>query len=70
MKLGSRAGSSSSWAKWLLVPLLAILAILLLAEHRAHVLGVLPYILGGIAVFTVLALFFATRQGRGRGGKR
>lgn len=70
MKLGSRAGSSDSWAKWPLVPLLAVMAVLLLAEHRAHIPGVLPYILGGIGVLTVLALLLATHRGGGRGVKR
>jgi hypothetical protein len=70
MKLESRAGSSNGRAKWLLVPLLAIIAVLLLAEHRAHIPGVLPYILGGIAFITVLALVLATRWSGGRGVKR
>jgi len=70
MKLESRAGSSNSWAKWLSVPLLAVMAVLLLVEHRAHIPGVLPYILGGIALIPVLALVISTRRSGGRGVKR
>ncbi len=38
-------GSAQPWAKWVLLGFLAIAAFFLIAEHRAHVLGVLPFVL-------------------------
>lgn len=39
------SGCSSTTYKWILGGLLAIAAFFLLTEHRAHLFGVLPYLL-------------------------
>lgn len=36
---------SGNWSRWALIGFLAIAAFFLLSEHRAHLLGVLPFLL-------------------------
>ncbi len=38
-------GSTGSRGKWVLIGFLAIAGFFLLAEHRAHLFGILPYLL-------------------------
>ncbi|TFW13342.1 DUF2933 domain-containing protein [Massilia arenosa] len=58
-------GVSSPWRQnWLLIAFLAVAAFYLFAEHRAHLLGVLPYLL--LAACPLMHLF----HHHGHGGYR
>jgi hypothetical protein len=41
----SLPSSSRSRAKWILIAFLAVVGFFLFTEHKAHVLGALPYLL-------------------------
>lgn len=49
---------------WLQVPFLPVAVFLMVAEHRAHAFGLLPYALVG---FVAVALLLAVLAGRRRG---
>lgn len=57
------SGTNSSRWKWALVGFLAVAGFFLWTEHKAHVLGVLPYLL--VAACPLMHLF---HHGHGHGG--
>ena len=57
-----------SMGSWVLLGFLAIAAFFLLSEHRAHVFGVLPFLL--LLACPLLHFFMHGRRGHGGGGGR
>ena len=57
------------WAGlWLLVPFLPVAVFLLVAEHRVHAFGLIPY---ALVVFVAVALLLGVTMGRrGNGGPK
>lgn len=56
---------SRSRGKWVLVGFLVVIAFFLWTEHRAHLLGVLPYLL--VLVCPLMHLFHHGHHHRGSG---
>lgn len=54
-------------AKWVLIGFLAIAAFFLWTEHRAHILGILPYLL--VLACPLMHLFHHGGHGHHGGGK-
>lgn len=62
---GNSSGSRMKWAFWGFV---AIAAFFLLTEHRAHLLGILPFLL--LLACPLMHLFHHGRHGGGHQGHR
>lgn len=64
--LPRRPDPAATKAKWVFVGFLALAAFLLAAEHRAHLLGALPWLI--LLACPLMHLFM--HGGHGRGGRR
>jgi hypothetical protein len=63
-----RSGSISFRTKLALIGFMAVAAFFLLTEHRAHLFGILPYVL--LLLCPLLHLFMHGRHGGHGGGDR
>ncbi len=59
-------GSTGTRGKWVLIGFLAITGFFLLAEHRAHLFGILPYLL--LLVCLLMHFFHGHGNHKGHSG--